>query len=269
MDTGAGAPLVLVPGFQGRWEFMAPTVEALAAHFRVLTFSLAGERSSGVAMNPRRGFDIYADQIASVLDHARLRSAAICGVSFGGLAALRFAAAHPERTSALVLVSTPAPGWHLRPKHTMYLKAPWLFGPVFIVETPLRLRDEVRRAIPGRPGRWAFGLRQAAMLLRAPVSIARMAERGRLLTSANTRGDCARVAAPTLVVTGEPGLDHVVPPRGTSEYGALIADARTAVLENTGHIGSLTRPRAFASIVREFIAEVNARPVRSDGRAAS
>jgi pimeloyl-ACP methyl ester carboxylesterase len=249
---------------------MAPTVEALASHFRVVTFSLSGERSSGFAMDVARGFDNYVDQIARVLDDRHLRSAIVCGVSFGGLVALRFAAVRPERTAALVLVSTPAPGWHLRPKHTMYLKAPWLFGPVFIVETPLRLRDEVRRAIPRRRDRWAFGLRQAATLLRAPVSIRRMAERGSLLTSVNLGSDCARVSAPTLVVTGEPGLDHVVPTQGSSEYAALIANARTVVLEHTGHVGSVTRPDAFASLVRKFISEVNSRPAaRAGGRAVS
>ena len=29
-DRGAGPPLVLVPGIQGRWEWMAPAVDALA-----------------------------------------------------------------------------------------------------------------------------------------------------------------------------------------------------------------------------------------------
>ena len=46
IDLGSGTPLVLVPGIQGRWEWMRPTVEALARHFRVLSFSLAGERTS-------------------------------------------------------------------------------------------------------------------------------------------------------------------------------------------------------------------------------
>ena len=40
---GNGPPLVLVPGMQGRWEWMTPTVEALARRFRVGTYSLCGE----------------------------------------------------------------------------------------------------------------------------------------------------------------------------------------------------------------------------------
>ena len=40
VDRGSGPPLVLIPGLQGRWEYLRPAVDALSASFRVLTFSL-------------------------------------------------------------------------------------------------------------------------------------------------------------------------------------------------------------------------------------
>ena len=43
IDVGAGTPLVLIPGIQGRWEWMEPSVEALAREYRVITASLPGE----------------------------------------------------------------------------------------------------------------------------------------------------------------------------------------------------------------------------------
>ena len=49
MDLGHGEPVVIVPGIQGRWEWMRPGVEALAERCRVLTFSLGDE--------PTRGYD--------------------------------------------------------------------------------------------------------------------------------------------------------------------------------------------------------------------
>ena len=67
-DRGVGAPLVIVPGIQGRWEYMRPAVDALAEHFRVITFSLCGERV-GHAVRPRlEGFDDFGDQVEAVLD---------------------------------------------------------------------------------------------------------------------------------------------------------------------------------------------------------
>jgi len=65
--------------------------------------------------------------------------------------------------------------------------------------------------------------------------------------------DCRRVAAPTLVVTGEAGLDRVVPVESTATYLQFIAGARSFVLERTGHFGTITRPELFADIVYEFV----------------
>jgi len=54
-------PLVLVPPLQGRWEYLRDTVDALEKHMRVLTFSLCGERRSGVRFDRARGLSNYVD----------------------------------------------------------------------------------------------------------------------------------------------------------------------------------------------------------------
>ena len=43
LDVGTGPPLVLIPGIQGRWEWMKPSIDALAREYRVITMSLPGE----------------------------------------------------------------------------------------------------------------------------------------------------------------------------------------------------------------------------------
>jgi pimeloyl-ACP methyl ester carboxylesterase len=78
VDRGSGPPLVLIPGLQGRWEYLRPAVDALSVFFRVLTFSLGSEDLDG-----------YARQVAAVMTDARAERATICGVSFGGLVAVR------------------------------------------------------------------------------------------------------------------------------------------------------------------------------------
>jgi pimeloyl-ACP methyl ester carboxylesterase len=103
-ERGGGATLVVIPGVQGRWEYVEPAIAALAERFRVITFALAGERASGLPFDEARGLDNYVDQISAVMRDLGLERAPICGISFGGLAALRFAAARLICTSALVLV---------------------------------------------------------------------------------------------------------------------------------------------------------------------
>jgi pimeloyl-ACP methyl ester carboxylesterase len=237
------AALVLIPGLQGRWEYMRRTVGALSKHFQVLTFSLCNTST----------MDAYVDQVVRTLDENHIRRAVVAGVSFGGVVALRFAAAHPVRTGALVLASTPGPGWHLRPRHRAYSHAPWIFGPLFLLETPWRLRAEFEATFPDAGERRAFKREALRTVLMAPISLSRMAARARLLNALDLGSDCGLVTAPTLVVTGERELDHVVPADESSQYARLIPDARMVTLERTGHLGTITRPDAFAEIVHAFV----------------
>lgn len=253
IEQGAGDPLVVIPGFQGRWEYVRPAVDALAGYFRVITFPLCGEPSSGLELEPARGFDNYTDQVFDALGSAKLDRATICGISFGGLIALRFAAAHPERTSALVLASTPGPSWRLRTRHKLYARLPRLAGPLFLAETPWRLRAEICAAIGERIPRRRFIRSQLSTLLKAPLSLQRMGARALLISSCGAAACAARVTAPTLVINGEPKLDHVVAADGSAEYLALIPTASSVVLEHTGHLGSITKPDAFAGLIRDFV----------------
>jgi len=252
IDQGSGAALVLIPGLQGRWEYVRPAVESLSRSFRVITFPLCDEPSSNIESGPSRQFGPYVDQVLSALDQCGVDRAIVCGISFGGLIALRFAAIHPERTAGLILVSTPGPTWHLRKRHEVYTRMPYLFGPLFLVETPWRLRLELAAAFPTLGSRWRFACSQLRTLIAAPLSVGRMAARARMIATANLAADCARIAAPTLVVTGERGLDHVVPAGDSRGFVGLIPGAREATVERTGHLGSITRPEAFAAIVGEF-----------------
>lgn len=257
VERGSGDPLVLIPGLQGRWEYARQSVDALSRSHRVLTFPLCDEPSAGVSFDRLKGFDSYAEQVEAVLDDRGITKAALCGISFGGLIALRFAARFPTRTSALVLVSTPGPQWHLKRRHDIYARAPWLFGPLFALESPFRLRQEITVALPDRWTRFAFGRRQLRTLVQAPLSFSRMASRSRSIASYDRLADCAILDCPTLVVHGEPSLDHVVDTSGTSDYARLIRGAAEITLTGTGHLGSMTKAEEFARVVAQFLESVS------------
>ena len=249
---GAGPPLVLVPGIQGRWEWMRPAVDALAHRFRVLTYSLAGERSSGVAFGPDRGFDAHVSQLEAILDEAGGERATVCGVSFGGLIAVRFAAVLPHRVDRLVLVSAPAPTWRPEARVERYASAPRTSAIAFVAGAPGRLWREIVAAVPGRRRRWKAAASYLWAVAANPASPVRMAARVRCLGGHDFVRDAVSVVAPALVITGEPSLDRVVPVTGTREYLDLIPAATGHTLARTGHIGLVTRPEAFADAVFGF-----------------
>lgn len=259
---------MLIPGVQGRWEWMAPTIEALSRHCRVLTNSLPGDPGSLARLDPTRGFDLHVSWLDTLLTQARLERAVMCGVSYGGLVALRYAAARPERTQALALVSTPSPSWRPNCRIERYLAAPRLMSPIFALSSPFRLYPEIASAFPDIVPRTRFAVRHLARVIAYPFRPTRMAARVRLIETAAFSEDCVRVEAPTLVVTGEPDLDRVVAVDDTRQYVTAITGAATAEIERTGHIGFATRPEVFAGIIASF-ANAQAAPTLRRSSAAT
>lgn len=252
-DRGSGPPVVVVPGLQGRWEWMRPALDALQRECRTISYSLCGDLGSRRHFDPALGFDNYTRQLDEVLNRAGIERAAVCGVSYGGFVALRYAAARPDRVTALALVSSPAPGWQPNPRQQRYVARPWLSAPLFAVTAPARLWPEIRSALPDNGARVAFAARHALRVAVAPVIPSLMAARVTLQQQLDFRPDCARVSTPTLVVTGEPDLDLIVPVEVTKSYVAMIRGARYEMMEKTGHIGLVTRPAQFARIVGGFV----------------
>ncbi len=257
IDVGSGPPLVLIPGIQGRWEWMRAAVDALKPRCRVISFSLAGDSGSGRPFDRDQGFDGYLDQIGDVLQRAGVDDATVCGISFGGLIALHWAARRPRRTTALILVSTPAPDFKPDRRLQRYLRAPRLFSPVFALQSPGRLGPEIWRAFNGTVDRLAFSTRHLTRITLSPCSPLRMAERAQLMSTVDFGAACEQVSAPTLVLTGEPDLDRVVPVAATRSYVDRITGARGVTLNRTGHIGLVTRPERFAEVVGQFVARTS------------
>jgi pimeloyl-ACP methyl ester carboxylesterase len=252
VDIGRGTPLVLIPGLQGRWEWMRPTVDALAKHHRVITFSLCDEPTSAFPCDPVKGFGNFIEQIDVALERSNVAKAVIVGVSYGGLIASEFAARRPQRVTRLVLASALHRTWQPDRLQQRYLRAPRLMSPLFVVTTPYRLQPEISAALPGLRDRLGFSARHSLRAVVSPTTPKRMARR---IAWARSHQFAAAhsVKAPALLVTGEPALDRVLPVDVTRRYLADIDSARHVVLEHTGHIGSVTRPDDFARVVKSFV----------------
>jgi len=262
IDRGSGEPLVVIPGIQGRWEWMKPGIDALARRTRVITFSLADEPSSGAGFDDSAGFWSYVDQIRNALDQSGIDKAAICGVSYGGLIAGAFAARFPGRVTSLILVSALPPSWRPDARVSFFLRSPWLLSPLFCLGS-VRLYREFAAA----EDTWWSGVTSA---WRAGVNVllhmfhpGRMARRVHLVSSIFSPGridtELGYVKVPTMIVTGEESLERVVSPRITREYLAIWPHARVETLARTGHLGMITRPDEFAQLVSAFVSAHAAR----------
>jgi pimeloyl-ACP methyl ester carboxylesterase len=252
VDKGTGTPIVLIPGLQGRWEWMRPTVEALAKHHRVITFSLCDERTSPFPCDPGKAFENYIEQVDLALDRAGLDQAVIAGVSYGGLIAMEFAARHPERVSGLVLANALHKTWHPNSQQRRFLTSPLLMSPLFVATAPIRMRPEMTASFPTLASRLRFTVTYGLSVVTALASPSKMARRIAWADSHHF-ADAHAVTAPALIVTGEPGLDRVVPVDVTRRYLAELRSAEYVVLKRTGHNGLVTRPDEFAGVLGRFV----------------
>ncbi len=100
-ETGSGQPLVLAHGIGGNHAIWFQQLSELSNHYRVITFDHRGFGNSTDGGN--LGRSAFVADLEALLDHLGLRRVALVGQSMGGGTCLGFAAAHPERVSALVM----------------------------------------------------------------------------------------------------------------------------------------------------------------------
>jgi pimeloyl-ACP methyl ester carboxylesterase len=249
IDRGHGSPVVLIPGIQGRCEWMHPTIDALAERHRVLSFSLS-ESQAWHAPDP---FQAWLDTIDYLLDDASLERASLVGISFGGVVAAHYAANRPNRVSSLVVASSPSPRWQPDARVAKDIQHPLRALPGFTVRAVLRMHPEVMAAFPTWRRRIWFGLNYAARAATWRIDPRAMAAWIKAWMATDIAAGCARIVAPTLVVTGEPALDRVVPVASSLEYLQLIPGARAVTLPGTGHVGCVSKPREFAALIEGSI----------------
>ncbi len=251
IDRGSGLPVVLVPGIQGRWEWMRPAVDALSRRCRIITFSLADEPTSGAPFDEGAGFDNYLRHINDVLDETGVSSAIICGISYGGLIAALFGARYPGRASGVIVVSAIPPSWRPDARVRFLIRSPRLLSPLFCVNS-MRLFPEMVSAKDGFRSAVPFAVRHVGTVLRYRFSPGLMARRVRLLDGKSFESEIAQLRKPALIITGEGKLDRVVPVSLTREYLRLWPQAQSASIARAGHLGPITRPEEFADLAVRF-----------------
>lgn len=100
-------PLVLLNSIGTDMALWDAAVPALATNFRLLRIDARGHGASD-APDGDYTLAMLADDVAAVMDAAGIDTAAVAGVSLGGMIAMQLALDHPARVSALALICTSA-----------------------------------------------------------------------------------------------------------------------------------------------------------------
>jgi pimeloyl-ACP methyl ester carboxylesterase len=240
---GQGPPLVLVEGMGvGTWMWERQ-VDALAEHFRTVTYDLRG---SGRSAAPPGPYSIaqMADDLAGVMDALGIESAHVLGVSFGGMVAQEYALTRPERVERLVLVSTTAGGVSHVP---MTMETLALFMDATGTE-----RERVRKKLPlAFTAAWLADEARVERMVDQRLAQPQQAHAFQAQAAAGAVFDASQrvsaIRAPTLVLAAD--ADVVVPVENARYLAARIPGARLRVWEGLGH-------QFFVEAADSFNAEV-------------
>ena len=101
-EKGSGEPIIQIHGCGfGHYNFSTAT-PYLSDYFRVIDFDLRGY---GQSDQPIQHYDmeVWADDIAGLMEYLGINKAHIHGTSMGGMVAQQFAAKYPEKVDRLVI----------------------------------------------------------------------------------------------------------------------------------------------------------------------
>lgn len=224
------------------WQAVAP---AFADRFRVVLYDKRGHGLSDAPPAPYT-MDDHTDDLLGLLDHLGIDSAALVGLSVGGMIAQRAAVRAPGRVRALVLCCTAAK-----------IGAPGLWAErIAAVETggigPIADNVLERWFTPDFHKTCAddvAGWRN--MLVRLPSH--GYAGTCAAIRDADLTADAARIQAPTLCVAGD--QDGSTPADVVRRTADLIPGARYELIAGCGHIPCIEKPAALTQLIQGHLQE--------------
>lgn len=244
-SPGALGRIALVHSLAMDRSFWAPVAERLGGAASVLVYDCRGHGASGKPAGPYT-VELFADDLADLMDAVGWERAAVAGASMGGCTAMAFAARHPERAAGLGLIDTTA----------------W-YGPTAPQDWEGRaqkaLADGMGALVEFQKTRW-FSDRfreenpetvERALKVFLANDVAAYAEACRMLGACDMRAALPGFAMPVRMIVGEE--DYATPVAMAEAMRAAIPQARLAILPGVRHFAPLEAPGEVASELQKLL----------------
>lgn len=267
---GDGPPLVLVHGIVSSTAMFDEQVGPLSQRYQVIVYDVRGhgETEAPPADDPGYSFETFVQDLRALLDHLGVDRAYVGGLSMGGMIAMRFALAYPERVRALLLFDTGAePAGSLRGEmgnwegrweaiverarsQGVLQTMAWLYtqrgNELLGVRVPKEPPGGVRKLIMGLARMRVDGFLGALRAVGQQTGvIARLPE----------------ISVPTMILTGD-GDFMREPSERMREH---LPESRFVLLKDAAHATCFWQPEHFTQAVLDFLADVEAgRPVAGE-----
>lgn len=108
-EYGDGPPIVFLHGANSDHQLWAEQARPLADEYTVVVYDLRGHGRTGGSDHDAYTVDLYAADLAALVESLELDRPAICGLSLGGMIGYTFAADYPDHLSTLITLGASTP----------------------------------------------------------------------------------------------------------------------------------------------------------------
>jgi len=234
-DTGPqDAPVLLfLHGFGSSLQTWDVWAGALEQKYRVIRLDLPGFGLTGPS--PSNDYSELNDvnTLTQFVDKLGVSDLSVIGHSMGGKIAWTFAAAHPDRVKALVLM---APDGFPQPEAigTKPYAMPAIMGLMKFCLPRYFVRKSIEPAFADTNALDDKMVSRYHDMLRAPGVRAAILERGNQTIYTDPVPRLKKIKAPTLLLWGEE--DKMIPSSNATSYAGVLAQSKTVFIPKLGHL---------------------------------
>lgn len=228
---GRGRPLIFIHGWLGSWRYWVPTMDDLSDRYRTYALDLWG---FGDSDRRRDGYSLdgYVVLLQQFMDQMGIWRAPLVGHALGGVVALQYATAAPERVEQVMAVSLP-------------LEAGAIARPLASLSGTDK--DVVVRIL----GRRQVASYPEVHLEAGKIDTVAVVNSVQAVMRTDMRADLDAVKVPVLLVHGK--NDPLVQPPADECLDRIDGNVRTISFDGSRHFPMLEEGNKFNRLLRQFL----------------
>ncbi len=237
-----------------------PGYAALTAAMQVVYFDHRGQGRSARGDPARWTLDENVEDMEALRRHLGLGPIVSIGTSYGGMVAQAHAARYPEAVSHLVLLVTASHGGFI-PRAEAFVRAHGtaeqqaacerLWAGAFADAAAVKRYYAAMGPLYARRHDAAKAAEAQARTIHSPEALNRAFGPDGFLRRFDLRPELARIAAPTLVISG--AHDWICPPEFGEEIHRLIPGSRYRLFEASSHSLRVDEPERLMAEILAFV----------------
>ena len=252
-----GPPLVLLHGSNASLHTWEPWVARLGGRFRLISFDFPAHGLTGPSPDGRYDQPAYARVVDAVVHNRGLTRFALAGNSMGGGVAARYAADHPDRIAALILVDASGAEYPKGEGDVPFLikvvRLPFVRNLAAVITPRSLVAAGLDGAVSVKTVMTPAAIDRYWELLRYPGNRVATIERFAQGYQSVPPADLQKIMAPVLILWGRE--DRFVPVAAARYFAAALPHSHTIIYEGVGHLPMEETPDRSAADVAAFLSD--------------